>query len=98
VNAAGWVVLWMAIALVPAFIARRKGLSFWGYYVFGLLLWIVAVPVALLAPSARPRCPDCAEVVQREARRCPHCRSEIQGRILAHRGPRPMWPRRLSAQ
>ena len=57
------VVVWLALALVPALIARRKGQGFWTFYVFGLLLWIVAVPVALLvrtgagaAPSAPNSC------------------------------------------
>lgn len=45
---AGLVVLALVAALVPALIARRKGLGFWTFYVFGLLLWIVAVPVALV--------------------------------------------------
>lgn len=41
------------LALVPAFIARRKGFGFWTYYVFGLLAWIVAVPVVLLLKDKR---------------------------------------------
>lgn len=66
------------MALVPAFIARRKGHSFVGYYVFGLLLWIVAVPHALTRKDLRARCPECREVVQADATRCPHCGSVIE--------------------
>jgi len=71
------IVVLLIAALLPAWIAGRKGQGFWTYYVFGLLLWIVAVPVALLVKDKRRRCPECAEHVKPEARRCPHCQSEI---------------------
>jgi hypothetical protein len=41
------------IALVPALIARRKGLGFWTYYAFGVIFWLAAVPVALLLKDKR---------------------------------------------
>ena len=77
-----WLALLAVIALIPATIAHRKGHSFWGFYVFGLVLWIIAMPAALMAKDARPKCPECAEVVQPEARVCPHCQSQIEGRIV----------------
>jgi hypothetical protein len=43
----------LVIALVPAVIAQRKGLGFWTYYVFGVLFWVAAVPVALLLKNKR---------------------------------------------
>jgi hypothetical protein len=36
------------IALIPAFIAWRKGHSFVAWYLWGLLLWAAAVPMAML--------------------------------------------------
>jgi hypothetical protein len=65
------------MALIPAFIAKRRGLGFWTFYVFGLLLWIVAVPVALFSKDKRRRCPHCMEVVHAEASACPHCQRDI---------------------
>jgi sterol desaturase/sphingolipid hydroxylase (fatty acid hydroxylase superfamily) len=46
-------VLLLVIALVPALIARRKGLGFWTYYAFGVIFWLAAVPVALLLKDKR---------------------------------------------
>jgi hypothetical protein len=43
----------LVIALVPALIARRKGLGFWTYYAFGVIFWAAAVPVALLLKDKR---------------------------------------------
>jgi len=43
----------LVIALVPALIARRKGLGFWTYYAFGVIFWLAAVPVALLLKDKR---------------------------------------------
>lgn len=64
-------------AVLPAWIASRKGHSFATYYVFGLILWIVAVPFALIVKDARPKCPDCREVVDPQAVRCPHCQANM---------------------
>lgn len=49
-----WLIVPLAfvLALVPALIARHRGLGFWTFYLFGLLLWVVAVPVALLLRPA----------------------------------------------
>jgi hypothetical protein len=47
------VIFLFVIALVPALIARRKGLGFWTYYAFGLLCWVAAVPVAILLKDKR---------------------------------------------
>jgi hypothetical protein len=73
----------LIIAVLPAWIAARKGRGFWTWYVFGLLLWIVAVPAALLAGDARRRCPYCAEHVQQQAIACGHC-----GRRIGRAHPR----------
>lgn len=83
-SAAGWVGLLFVLALVPALIAARKSPSrqtgtFLTYYVFGVLLWIVAVPAAIWAvkDERRRSCPMCAEPVRVEAVRCPHCQATI---------------------
>jgi hypothetical protein len=65
------------LVLLPAWIAKRKGRSFAGFYVLGFLAFIVAVPVALLVPDTRRRCAECGGPMPRDARRCPHCQAEV---------------------
>jgi hypothetical protein len=75
-------VLQAILAFVPASIASRKGHSWFGWWVFGALLFIVALPFALLSRDTRARCPECTEPVNASAVRCPHCSAEIGGRVV----------------
>ena len=74
------------IGLLPAIIASKKGRSFMGWWLFGALLFIVALPAALLikadtksietaqlATGDSKKCPQCAEIVKAEARVCRFC-------------------------
>lgn len=77
------------IGLIPAAIASSKGHSFLGWWIFGSLLFIVALPVAILvAPNEKPqpeimaaiafkKCPYCAESIKREAVVCRFCNREL---------------------
>lgn len=73
----GYGVVLVGLALIPAFIARRKGQGFWTWFVFGLLLWIGAIIAVFFVKDRRPRCPKCREPVHPDATRCPHCQAEI---------------------
>ena len=55
VSTAGWtllavafVVIWVAIAFWPARVARRKGHSFIGYFIFSLIFFPLALLTAYL--------------------------------------------------
>ena len=63
-------------ALIPAFIAERKGRSFFKWWLFGTLMLIVAIPCSLIASDRRRFCYYCGERVQRAARLCLHCGSQ----------------------
>jgi hypothetical protein len=65
------------LGLIPAVVAQRKGRSFLGWWIFGFLMLIVALPAAFLVRDTRPRCSRCAEPVRPDASRCPHCQAEI---------------------
>jgi len=43
-----WLLILIAAAFLPAWLAERKGYSYFWFYGFGLLLWPVAMIVVLL--------------------------------------------------
>lgn len=66
------------LGLIPAFVARHKGDSFFTYWLFGALLWIVALPYTLFVlKDKRRRCPHCDETVRDAANVCPHCHRDV---------------------
>lgn len=69
--AAGTLLLWSLIALVPAVLARSKARSFVAWWGLGMLIGIFAVIPAAMAKATR--CVACREAVHPEARVCYHC-------------------------
>lgn len=68
----------MLIGLIPAAIAKSKGRSFGAWWIYGTLLWIVALPHSLVVTPAPASgfdkvCPECAERVRTEAKVCRYC-------------------------
>jgi zinc-ribbon domain len=77
VGQPGIAFLLAVLGLIPAWIASRRGHSFFVFWIMGTLLIFVALPLAFTLPDARPRCPECAEVVDPDATVCPYCRSPL---------------------
>lgn len=81
---------WIIIGVIVALISTSKGRSGCGWFLYGLLLWPVALVHVLLVPprpvavDARARaegrvpCPYCAEMIRPEARVCPHCQRDLE--------------------
>jgi hypothetical protein len=76
--------IWLGSAILAALAAPSRGRSSGGWFVLGLLFGIFAL-IALLVmpsvgagvdeptPSTHLRCPDCRELVRKDARVCKHC-------------------------
>ena len=70
------------LGLIPATIASRKGRSFGGWWIYGTLLFIVALIHSLVIRSdwgdVRPprrevTCPACGKANEEKATYCRHC-------------------------
>ena len=78
-------ILLALIGLIPAFIAKNKGLSFPLWWLYGALLFPIATVHALMTTptnqgidvqnknAGNKKCPSCAEWVRAEATLCKHC-------------------------
>ena len=74
------------LGLIPATIASRKGRSFFGWWVYGTLLFLIALIHSLViredtwsepAQVVRRSCPACGKSNDASATFCRHCGKEI---------------------
>ena len=83
----------MVLGLIPAAVATRRGLDFVTWWLYGMLLWPVAVvhvffatpDSVMIAAQMRPRlCPFCAESIRPAAKVCKHCGRDVaRARFIA---------------
>lgn len=80
----------LIIGIIPAFIAQNKGRSFVLWWIYGALLFIVALPHSLIMKSdikaleekllseGMKKCPFCAEMVKEDAKVCRYCSRDLE--------------------
>jgi hypothetical protein len=78
-------VFWFVFAIVVAVIASSRGRSGFGWFLLAMIISpLLGVILVALLPSLKPaqgaptprthvKCPDCAELVLKEAKVCKHC-------------------------
>jgi len=71
------------LGVITGAVAQHKGESFFGWWLFGTLLFIIALPMVLIMPrnerelAKRKNCPYCGKVVKLSDVSCPGCRRTL---------------------
>jgi len=87
-----FILLWLACGVISAMVASSKGRNSGGWFLIGILLGPIGLLGAVgvgnrteerktysgLQSGKLRKCPVCAEAIQREARKCRFCASDVE--------------------
>jgi len=65
------------LGLIPAYIARNKGRDFVKWWIYGSLIFIVAIVHSFILGSDLVVCPKCSSKVNKLAVLCRYCGNEL---------------------
>lgn len=84
------IIIWVIAGIIVALIANSKGRNGCAWFIYGFLLWPIALVHILVArPNEQvvhqrtlssglmKKCPHCAELVQPDARVCRYCDRDL---------------------
>ena len=85
-------VFWFLFSLLAAYVAGNKGRSAFGFFLLSLILSpLIGLIFAVLCsdlnykqrvtPDTHERCPDCAELILKEAMVCKHCGKKFNSTV-----------------
>jgi bacteriorhodopsin len=84
-DLAHFIVIGIIFGVVTSVIAQLKGHSGFKWFVLGFIAPLVALFIVILikkaeavpTPETHVKCPDCKELVLKEAKVCKHCRCKL---------------------
>lgn len=80
----------LAVAsLLPASLAARKGRDALGWWIGGVIAWLPALVLVLLARNERRRCPACGAGIEATATACGGCGTDVTADAAAWRARPP---------
>jgi hypothetical protein len=76
--------IWFGFSFVMAFVvgaigqSRGGGIaSFAGWFLFGFLIWPIALIAVCLKPNRNRKCPACFSSIPKAATKCRYCQTDI---------------------
>jgi len=83
-----WFILWLALSLIPAVIASKRGREGIGWFFIGVLISPLLATVILFAVEdlSKRQCPACGQQIPVGAQVCPFCKKDLTTQSVSSAG------------